>query len=172
MVEWALRYQYFWFRFPRLRLLIVTKVPKPAFIPYPKFIDFDQNSQSYVYLLTYVYLIHKSTYCHFCNLSILEINLHCNKQNYQVITMQQFLMTNQYDLIQIYLLLYTLIWINTVQSGIAGIGWIFKSGGAISLLNSKFFKSPSLCKLHSKFSKSDGSILKCHSATTSFSIPA
>ena len=36
-------------------LLIFIKIPKATFISYPTFIDFDQNSQGYVYFIPYVY---------------------------------------------------------------------------------------------------------------------
>ena len=42
---------------PRVRLLIFIKIPKATFISYPTFINFDRNSQGYVYFIPYVYLI-------------------------------------------------------------------------------------------------------------------
>ena len=36
---------------PRLRLLIFIKILKATFISYPTFINFDRNSQDYVYLI-------------------------------------------------------------------------------------------------------------------------
>ena len=38
-------------------LLIFTRIPKAMFISYPTFINFDRNSQGYVYFIPYVYLI-------------------------------------------------------------------------------------------------------------------